>query len=81
MDIEFTKLDELTFNLEEKMGSPAIMTAKQAEYLCRYFCLNNTPHAWHVASANQSGWRYRLDYDDMLPQPIRVTFTGFWLRL
>jgi len=26
MDIEFTKLDELTFNLEEKMGSPAIMT-------------------------------------------------------
>jgi len=67
MDIEFTKLDELTFNLEEKMGSPAIM--------------NNTPHAWHVASANQSGWRYRLDYDDMLPQPIRVTFTGFWLRL
>jgi len=26
MDIEFTRLDELTFNLEE-MGSPVIMTA------------------------------------------------------
>jgi len=39
MDIEFTKLDELTFNLEETMGSTAFMTAMQAEYLWRYFLL------------------------------------------
>ncbi len=30
MDIEFTRLTELTFNLEESMGSPAM----QAEELC-----------------------------------------------
>jgi len=61
MDIEFTKLDELTFNLEEKMGSPAIMTAKQAEYLCSYFLLKKTRHMpgtlpQPIRVADVTGW-------------------------
>jgi len=72
-------LDELTFNLEE-MGSPVIMTAMRAEYLCRYFllpllgfcicavifCLKNQPCEKHAESRRSRHMAH------MLPRPIRV---------
>lgn len=65
MDIEFTRLTKLAFNLEESMGSPAM----QAEELCSAVilqCLNNTTN--------------RAKMPDVLPRPIRGAFTG-WVML
>lgn len=88
MDIEFTRLIKLTFNLEE---SDRLSPAVQADKLCRYFLLCHTSPKPDVKSRyfnasntlnrakclacclDQSEWRLH----DVLLQPIRVTLTVF----